>query len=179
MIGSFFAVDQRIPFPGLLLVSRVNEITPVGTAYPLYGIVSSDVYPKQLLREKDALQRHLNTLTGIALPQKENAEHSFNMILLGKEAALKQNALSEKELEKQGFNGFTIAVKCSNLVIAGESIQGTAYGVYRFLETQGMKFFVRAFIRSRENEHSECGPCGGPSVFQRETGARQMVRLRR
>lgn len=142
MIGSFFTVDQRIPFPGLLLVSRVNEITPVGTAYPLYGIVSSDVYPKQLLREKDALQRHLNTLTGIALPQKENAEHSFNMILLGKEAALKQNALSEKELEKQGFNGFTIAVKCSNLVIAGESIQGTAYGVYRFLETQGMKFFA-------------------------------------
>ena len=28
------------------------------------------------------------------------------------------------------------------LVIAGESIQGTAYGVYRFLETQGMKFFA-------------------------------------
>lgn len=26
-------------------------------------------------------------------------------------------------------------------------------------------------FRSRENEHSECGPCGGPSVFQRETGA--------
>lgn len=142
LIRAFFSSGQEIAFGGLLLLAPVNEITPVGTAYPLYGIVSAENYPKHLQREADAMRRHLHALTGIALPQKTETANPRNMILLGKNAVLKHDALSEKELRARGFNGFTIAVRNSSLAIAGESIQGTAYGIYRFLEAQGMKFFA-------------------------------------
>ncbi|MEI8244795.1 MAG: DUF4838 domain-containing protein [Lentisphaerota bacterium] len=136
--------DKLYPAPGrnLWMMNEISHITPVATAMPLYAIVS-DIKCRDAAA---AMQKWLLELSGINLPVKLDGEKISeglnNVILIGKDAVIKSGMLKLDELKRQGFSGFIVKICNSSLGIAGESVQGTNYGIYKFLEKQGLKFFA-------------------------------------
>ncbi len=143
---SFHNRTNCIPVTGLWMLKKITPVNHIGTAWPLYAIVDQTVYPKVENAGK-SLQKWLNELYKVKLPLNpkdiKTVKKLNNIILVGREAVIKADAVAEAELKKQGFNGFVVTIKNGSLCIAGESLQGTNYGVYKFLEKQGLKFFAR------------------------------------
>jgi hypothetical protein len=138
------------------LLKGINAVNHVGTAWPLYAIIDGTVYPKRVENAGASLSSGLKRLFDISLPvnPKDFKGGRDNVILVGREAVLKAGTVSEDELKKEGFNGFVVRVKDGGLSIAGGSLQGIIYGVYKYLERNGLKFFandVYTIKKSSEN----------------------------
>lgn len=134
-------------FPGDLvyLYEPISRLNPVGRSWPIYAILGSEKIPSRAEDPSQSLQRHLKQLTGRSLPINpaglEVTPGATNVILVGSQAAVDANAISEPVLASQGFFGFVIHAKDGLISIAGNTRHGTAYGVYRFLEEQGIRYY--------------------------------------
>lgn len=140
--------SQVLPQKGLFLYKEITMTNPIGYAWPLYAIVDEEKYPKKGMENAGrTLQKYLEEMYGSKLPLNprsfEMKKGASNIIFVGKKASLKSGAIDESTLKKQGFSGLVVRVKNGSLAIAGDSLQGTIYGVYRFLEKQGLKFYAR------------------------------------
>jgi len=158
---SFSKETGVIPATGIWLHKGPSMSDPCGTAVPLYAIVDESFYHKGIAREKENLKKNLKILTGVDLPlNPENAPRT-NAILVGNEANVQRGTITRQELEGWGWDGFVLRMKNSNLVIAGKSPQGAGYGVYRFLERQGLKYFAPGVhtdvARTNVLQHVELG----------------------
>jgi len=152
-----FAKGKDVPGKGLYVLQPVSPVTPVGKAWPVRAIIDESVYPKRVENAGTTLQKYLKQLYNVTLPvnPKGQEQSMCNVILVGKDAALKSGIVSAADLKKQGFNGFVVKIKNGSLAIAGDSVQGTNYGVYKFLEKQGLKFFARGCFTERHlNKHA-------------------------
>src|SRR5687768_14665086 len=85
------------------------------------------------------LQRYLLQISGCPLPIEKKEKRSRPIIVVGL-----RNSLSEKDRNllppaKSGFDGFSIVIseKPDRIIIAGDNLLGTVYGVYEFLEQLG------------------------------------------
>lgn len=138
---------KELPNDVLCVVNPVSVINPVGTAWPIYAVLDSSTYPKGVENAGKSLIKNLTELYGKTLPLNPKgvspASSSRNVILVGADAAAKSGLVTEKRLAELGFNGFVVETENSCLAIAGESVQGTNYGVYKLLEKQGLKYFDR------------------------------------
>lgn len=133
---------------GVCLYRPVSRVSPVGALWPIRAIVHSIDYPARGERAPDALQRRLMAISGVQLPVNPKgvavSPGTTNVVLLGAEAATQAHALTREEIARQGWQGFVVRADAGRIVIAGETRHGTAYGVYRFLERQGCRFYAPA-----------------------------------
>jgi hypothetical protein len=109
---------------------------------PIFAIVSGDA-----LEAPKATQKYLNKLFKIKLPInppefKAVTEDSSNAIFLGKKTALKTGTAKNKELVYAGEEGFVIQAKNGRLGISGNTERASLYGVARFLEEYGTRFWI-------------------------------------
>jgi len=121
------ALDQDEPVAcegEVLLYHPDNRVQPTAVAWPLYAIVDT-----AKRRRGGAFGRifaqHLERLTGVKLPvNPEGVEPGpglYNVFLLGREAAL--------------------AADGPRVALCGQTVHGAGYGIYRFLEKQGCRFY--------------------------------------
>ena len=133
---------------GVCLYRPVSRVSPVGALWPIRAIVHSIDYPARGERAPESLQRYLKAITGVQLPinPKEVAAspETSNVALLGMEAATQARAVSRDEVDRQGWQGFVVRAEGGRIAIAGQTRHGVAYGVYRFLEKQGCRFYSPA-----------------------------------
>jgi|GEM_PF-2171109 len=134
-------------FPGDLtyLYQPITSLNPVVRSWPMYAILGNEKIPPRTENPFHTLQRNLKKLTGRSLPvNPEGIEATpgvTNVILVGAQAAVGASAISESDLTSQGFDGFVIRAKEGLISIAGSTRHGTTYGVYRFLEEQGVRYY--------------------------------------
>lgn len=133
-----------LPPDELCLVAPISPLRQVATAWPLRAIIDLSSYPKRVENAGHSLNKNLEILTGKQLPINPEglvaSPTSRNVILVGAEAVTRAGLVTEAELNQQGFNGLVVRTRGSCLAIAGQSVQGTNYGVYKFLEKQGLKY---------------------------------------
>lgn len=89
------------------------------------------------------LQKYLLQISDCKLPIGTQERRFKPAIIVGL-----RDSLSEKDQKllpprKEGFDGFAIAIseKPERIVIAGDNVPGTVYGVYEFLEHLGCRWF--------------------------------------
>ncbi|MFQ5809261.1 MAG: DUF4838 domain-containing protein, partial [Armatimonadota bacterium] len=127
----------------LVLYLPANRIRHQGVAYPLYALLDGGA----LTDTSRVLAEYLRRMFDIELPLNPDAvgltANTTNVILVGKPAALKTEALTEDELTPWGHQGFIIRATGPRVVVAGNTPHGVSYGVYRFLEQQGCRFYAR------------------------------------
>ncbi|MEX0775406.1 MAG: DUF4838 domain-containing protein [Phycisphaeraceae bacterium] len=139
------AMEQEDPVVRgeVMMYHPTSGVTDTAVAYPLYAIIDSATPgPKGWIGK--ALAGHLETMTGVKLPvnpQGLEAAELSNVILLGRDAALAAGAATDKELEPWSYSGFVIKADSPTVTIASKSFHGVAYGIYRFLEKQGCRFY--------------------------------------
>ena len=140
------ALPENAMPPGeeLLLLRPVSRVHPVGMAWPIRAILHDPEYSEQDEQPDQALQGYLKRMYGVELPINPDGmtadNTSANVVLIGGKAALNAGAVTEAELERQGYSGFLIRTDEGRIVIAGMNRHGTMYGVHRFLEEQGCRF---------------------------------------
>lgn len=134
--------EKLLPEKGLWIYEPSSMFNPVGRAFPLYGIVDADYYHPGIKGQKNNFKTNMKLLSGIDLPQSESDDAKTNLVVIGRAENVRRGFVKDSELEKMGWDGFIIKRKDSNLVIASRSVQGAGYGVYRFLEKQGLKYFA-------------------------------------
>lgn len=133
--------DQALPTKDLLLKIPYSRIHDHEAAYPLRAIVALDEI--EGARPAYILQKYLKQMTGIELPiQRTYPEDPANVFLLGPTVAEKAGSIAKDALAEQGYQGFVIAAQGPLPTIAGETMFGTEYGVYRFLREQGFAFYA-------------------------------------
>lgn len=139
-----------IPDKNLWMLKEVSPLMPVATGWPLYAIVSD----QGCLDAAETVQRWLQEISGIKLPVNSSGEKVdpdlHNVILIGKDFSLKSGMINMEELKSRGYSGFVVKNRNCSLIIAGASTQGTYYGIYKFLEKQGLKFFAAdVYVKKR------------------------------
>ncbi len=129
----------------LLLLRPASRVHPLGMAWPIYAIVHGLAYEPREDQPPAFLAERLRRMHGIALPLNPTGLAASpglrNVILLGREAAVPAGAVKTSELDAQGYSGFVIRADDGVVAIAGATRHGTGYGVARYLETQGYRFF--------------------------------------
>jgi len=111
-------------------------------AAPLYGIVAADADQPQA----EILQSYLQKMFRVRLPINPAGlvakPDQGNAIFIGREAVLNAGRVSEAELkELAGEHGFMLRAKDGAVAVAGNNPAGTAQGIVRYLEAQGVRFF--------------------------------------
>ncbi len=138
------AEGAELPPDQLCLVAPISPLRQVAAAWPLRAILDLSTYPERVENAGRTLSENLKILTGKQLPVNPKglapSPGSRNVILIGAEAVTKAGLVTEAELDAQGFNGLVVKSHDSCLAIAGQSVQGTNYGVYKLLERQGLKY---------------------------------------
>lgn len=141
LLSAVFSEGNEIEDGTLCFVEEAASHNGVKTLHPLNGIVTNDVYPHIYRNFPDSLPDLFARVGGVKLPLiRKNG--GPNQLYIGRTAALESGKFTVSELDQIPFNGFVIQEKDGALFIAGGSIQGTAYGVYRFLEQQGLRFYA-------------------------------------
>jgi len=133
------------PDGGLWVVDAVTRVNPIGTAWPMRAIIDLETYPAKVEQAGVSLAKWIETLSGKKLPLNPEGirPEERNTMIVGQRAALEAQAVTQEELDRQGFNGFVVKTGDARLVIASASIQGLNYGVYRYLDRNGLRFFTR------------------------------------
>ena len=140
------AVDQEEPVSAdvPLLYHPTSQVTETAVAYPLYAIIDTAKVRRGGGFGR-ALSRYLQQVTGRKLPVNPEGLQAdkdvTNVFLLGREAALAAGTTTPEELEKWGYSGFVIKADSPLVTIAGKTRHGVGYGIYRFLEKQGCRFY--------------------------------------
>ena len=130
----------------LILLHPASRVHRQGMAYPVYALMDLGHYCAGRTAFTLTLKKYLSRMTGIDVPHNpegvEIAPELTNVILLGKEAALKAGTLSPDDLEPWGYQGLVIKARSPIITIAGNTRHGVGYGIYRFLEQQGCRFYA-------------------------------------
>ena len=129
-------------------ICLIKENGGLKYAYPLEAIVYKAEATSDEKRAAGILAGHLSDISGVKIPIKPFAKRdkNTNAILVGR-AAVDVGVIKEKDLLWCGLEGFIIQGEESRLGIAGKTPTGTIYGVYGFLEQQGMRLFAPNCIR--------------------------------
>ncbi len=142
---SLYARSPEEPLPGdmLYLHRPATRVTDFGVAFPLYAIVAQEesVEGKPPSR---TLAKYLDRMFSIQLPVHTSADIGHpqnNVIRLGADAATEVGV--DLDSAQVGYQGFIIEATDSNVIIAGANQWSTEFGVYRFLEEQGCRFYSR------------------------------------
>jgi len=143
---SALPAGARLPGDELFLVRPVSPLNPIGRAWPMYAILHEIAHPERSERSPHTLQRYLKQIYEVEIPinpARMKADGPIaNVILMGREVALKAGTVTEDELTRQGYSGFVIKADDGLVTVAGVNRHGTTYGTYRFLEKQGCRFFL-------------------------------------
>ncbi|MEX0775409.1 MAG: DUF4838 domain-containing protein [Phycisphaeraceae bacterium] len=137
-------VDAKCPVWGY--GERFRTTTDHAALSPLMAIVTGDDASEPLQAAAKELQSYLHKLHGVRLPINppglaSAGPDSGNVIILGRQEGLRSGAVTEQELKHVGSEGFVIRAQHGRIVIAGASDQSTAFGVARYLEDHGVRFF--------------------------------------
>lgn len=112
---------------------------------PLVAILTGPKPSATLRRAARAAQAYLQKMTGVTLPINPDGlaagPDAGNVILLGRDAALKAGAATAEELQHVGPEGFVLRAKDGRVAIAGPTDAGALYGLARYLEDHGVRFF--------------------------------------
>ncbi|MHC4873463.1 MAG: DUF4838 domain-containing protein, partial [Planctomycetota bacterium] len=149
-------ISMIIFLSGSIFCGDIAMIENDGSTLPVKAIIDRSDYPARIEKAGSILQKYLNELFSVKLPVNpaKLSGSKVSSIIVGKKAAIASGYISEKELQEQGFNGFIIKTINGSFIIAGDSIQGTIYGAYKFLEKQGLKFYDRnCFIKKPANKN--------------------------
>ena len=147
----FDALMQRQEYrnPGLDYYSKYlhegfRTFTEHRAVSPICAIVTSPNAGRIERAAAGELQRILATITGVTLPINPPGiavgPDVGNVILLG-EAAKAAGLVTDMELKYVGSEGFVINAHKGRIAIAGQSPEGTASGVRRYLEDHGVRFY--------------------------------------
>ncbi|MCM8769956.1 MAG: DUF4838 domain-containing protein [Candidatus Omnitrophica bacterium] len=124
---------------------RFRTFTADRCLTPLRAIVIGPGASPEETRTAENLQQYLKKLFGVTLPINPDglsvSQDTGNVFLLGKKAALASQKVTEEELKYVGPEGFVIRAHQGVVVVAGSTEKATAYGVARYLEDHGAKFF--------------------------------------
>jgi len=130
----------------LILLHPASRVHRQGMAYPMYALMDLGLYCTGRTAFTLTLKKYLNRVAGRSVPHNpkgvEITPDLTNVILLGKEAALTAGTLSPNELDPWGSQGFVIKARSPIITIAGNTRHGVGYGIYRFLEQQGCRFYA-------------------------------------
>lgn len=112
---------------------------------PVRAILTSPEAPEKEIKIAQKLQFYLKKLFGVSLPvnppEMKIGPDTGNVFLLGKQAALACGRVTQQELKHAGEEGFVLRAHQGLVVIAGSSPEATGYGVARYLEDHGVRFF--------------------------------------
>ena len=130
----------------LALLHPASRVRRQGVAFPLYALVDGGEYAKGRNAFSLALQRYLTRLTGATVPLNPDGLdvtlELTNVVLLGRRSATAAGQVTDAELDAWGYQGFVIKARSATVSIAGKTRHGVGYGLYRFLEQQGCRFYA-------------------------------------
>ncbi len=138
--------EANVPDDGRLYVGEaLSRFTAEGDAWPVHAILDGDTYPPRIAPAGKTLADQLERLYGVRVPVNPDGltpdKAAANVLLVGRAAALAAGTAGADELRGLGFNGFLVRPRHTTLTIAGNSVQGTSYGVFRYLEKNGLAFY--------------------------------------
>ena len=125
---------------------RFRTFTEHRAVSPVFAILTAkDATP--LVREAAQIMRDcLGRRFGVKLPINPKGvvagPDTGNVIMLGRDPCVGAGLVQEEELKHVGPEGFVINAHNGRIAIAGPDDRGTAYGVARYLEDHGVRFFL-------------------------------------
>jgi hypothetical protein len=115
---------------------------------PLVAILTGSEPDADLQTAARAAQTYLQQAGGVRLPINPEGmapgPNTANAVLLGRAACLASGLVTPKELEYVGPEGFVLRAHNGRAAIAGQTATGTLYGLARYLEDHGARFFAPA-----------------------------------
>lgn len=149
-----------IPLGSLVIGGRMGRIIHVLVFTVLtaisFSIAADNIEPSRIDLAKSELRRYVFLRTGELLPISENG--SGMSALEGRFVFRLDNSLSAEEYRLKGDG--------KKLEISGGSDQAVLYGVYRYAELMGVRFYVHGDVipdeRIKITELPECNEAGKP-----------------
>jgi len=92
-----------------------------------------------------ALADYLERIAGARVAIAASPENGFLPAYVGGRESLMGHGVDDLPWPKEGFDGYSVQLTPTRLVIAGENSRGTLYGVYDFLERCGCRWYYPQF----------------------------------
>lgn len=127
--------------PGREIREGFRTFTPHRFLAPVFAVVARDAEP-----QGRAFSDYLEKMFNVKLPvNPEGFEASpglGNVAFIGPASALAAGRVKQKELDFVGDQGFMLRAKDGAIAIAGKTPEVSGYGVARYLEYLGCRFFI-------------------------------------